>query len=214
MAKSLGITETVMVKLASGFKASNVETFVLERFYLTLMLNDLYKGKSFWKVAEFYGCARGDVQNLLTCAVSFVSCVHYFVLELGEFWGLSDLLHTFVRELSMASASELIPLMELPSVPKGRARLLYDAGFRSLADVAKSSPEDLLGRVLHLSKQAAHHMVAAAQVLVYERIDALRDEADSLLELVPKKLTNSPISFDESSPSHNSDDSANNTPED
>ena len=127
------------------------------------MLSDLRKGESFWQVSEFYGCDRGDVQNQLSRAASFVSCIHYFVQELGEFRDLS--------ELAMSFNSELIPLMELSSMSKGKARLLYDAGFRSLADVAKSSPDDLAARVQHVSKQAAQNMVSAAQALVYERVD-------------------------------------------
>lgn len=173
------------MQLVKGLEPK-VDRFVIDRFYLTLILNDLYKGKSFWKISESYKCNRGDVQNLLSCAVSFIFCVHQFAQELGEFWGLCDLLLTFSRELSMCSSSELLPLMELPAVAKGRARLLYAAGFRSLADVAKSDPDELVSRVEHLSRQVAHHMVAAARVLVYDKIDSLRDEADSLLEMVPK----------------------------
>lgn len=158
----------------------------LERFYLTLMLNDLYKGESFWNVAEQYGCTRGDVQNLLSSAASFASCVYHFTQELEEFWPYTELLLPFSRDLSMCCTSELIPLMELPSVSKGRARLLYKAGFRTLADVAKSTTEELAARIEYLPKRIAQQMIGAAKVLVYERVDALRDEADSLLELVPK----------------------------
>jgi POLQ-like helicase len=76
--------------------------------------------------------------------------------------------------------------MELPSVAKGRARMLYKAGFRTLTDVAKSNPDELVSRVDHLPKRTAMQMIAAAKVLVYEKADALREEADSLLELVPR----------------------------
>ena len=196
MSSALGVNEATMVKLMTG-QTPLVDPFVLRRFYLSLMLNDLRKGESFWQVSEFYGCDRGDVQNLLSRAASFVSCIHYFVQELGEFRDLSDSLHSFVRELAMSVNSELIPLMELPSMSKNKARLLYDAGFRSLADVAKSSPGDLAARVQHVSKQAAQHMVSAAKALVYERVDALRDEADALMELVPKTAITSSL-LDES----------------
>lgn len=185
VARTLGIDESVVVHLVKGWE-SKVERFVIERFYLTLMLNDLYKGKSLWEVSESYRCNRGDVQNLLVCAVSFISCVHHFIQELGEFGGLGDLLLTYIRELSISSSSELIPLLELPAVSKGRARLLYNAGFRSLTDVAKSNPDELVSRVKHLSKQAAHHMIAAARVRVYDKVNSLRDEANSLLEMLPK----------------------------
>ena len=40
-------------------------------------------------------------------------------------------------------------------------------------------------------------MVSAAKALVYERVDALRDEADALMELVPKTAITSSL-LDES----------------
>ncbi|XP_046445398.1 helicase POLQ-like isoform X1 [Daphnia pulex] len=185
VARTIGINETVMVKLMSN-QQPKIERSVLERFYLTLMLNDLFKGESVWNVSELYGCTRGDVQNLLSSASSFASCVFHFVQELDEFWAFSDLLLPFSRELSMCCTAELIPLMELPSVGKGRARMLFKAGFRTLTDVAKTNPEELVSRVDHLPKRSALQMIAAAKVLVYEKADALREEADSLLELVPR----------------------------
>ena len=173
-----------MAKLMTN-QSPKVDPFILQRFYLTLMLSDLYKGKSCWHVAEVYGCTRGDVQSLLSNAASFASCVYHFVQELEEFWAFSELLLPFSRELSMCCASELIPLMELPSVAKGRAQLLFKAGFRSLADVAKSTPEELSSRVDHLPRRTAHQMIDAARNLVHNRIEVLRDEADLLLEMVP-----------------------------
>lgn len=164
-----------------------VDPFVLQRFYLTLMLNDLYKGESFWNVSELYGCTRGDVQSLLSNAASFASSVYHFVQELEEFWAFSELLLPFSRELSLCCSSELVPLMELPSVGKGRAQLLFKAGFRSLADIAKSSPEELSSRIDHLPKRTARQMIAAAQNLVQNRIEILRDEADFLMEMLPPR---------------------------
>lgn len=71
-------------------------------------------------VSELYGCARGDVQNLVSSAASFASCVCNFTQELEEFWAFSELLSPFSRELSLCCTAELIPLMELPSVGKGK----------------------------------------------------------------------------------------------
>lgn len=188
----MGVNESVMVKLMAG-QQPKLERFVLQRFYLTLMLNDLWKGDSFWNVAETYGLTRGDVQNLLSSAASFASCVHHFTQELEEFWAFSELLLPFSRQLSMCCTSELIPLMELPSVAKGRARLFYKAGFKSLTDVAKSSASDLVKRVEHLPVRIAQQIIAAAKVLVFEKVDSLREEADSLLDLIPRARLLQPL---------------------
>ena len=79
--------------------------------------------------------------------------------------------------------------MELPSVGKGRARLLFKAGYRSLAEVAQTTAEDLVSRVQFLPKRIAVQMVAAAKVLVFERVEALREEADLLMSgFAPKPI--------------------------
>ena len=77
VARKIGINETVMVKLMTN-QQQKIEPNILQRFYLTLMLNDVLKGESVWNVSEFYGCTRGDVQNLLSNAASFASCVFHF----------------------------------------------------------------------------------------------------------------------------------------
>lgn len=51
---------------------------VLRRFYLTLMLYDLWNQRSVWDVANEYQVPRGIVQNLMTSAAAFSSCVLRF----------------------------------------------------------------------------------------------------------------------------------------
>ena len=48
------------------------------RFFVALMLYDLYREQPVWRVAEKYQQNRGFVQNLLQTAISFASCVFYF----------------------------------------------------------------------------------------------------------------------------------------
>ena len=55
-----------------------VDEFVVNRFYLTLMLYDLWKQKTIWEVAEKFQQPRGFIQNLLSSAASFASCVAHF----------------------------------------------------------------------------------------------------------------------------------------
>lgn len=185
VARTLGINETVMMQLWKGQEVK-CDRFILDRFYLTLILNDLLKDNSFWKVSETYHCNRGAVQNLLARTMSFVSSVQHFVQELNDFWQVSESLTSLNRKLSTCCLSEFMPLLALPCVANGRARLLYDAGFRSLIDVAKSDPDQLVRRIDHLPKTIAHYMVSTARLLVLDKVDMLRDEADSLLEFIPK----------------------------
>ena len=60
------------------FLLQKVNDFVLNRFYLTLMLYELWKQKSLWEVADRFQQPRGFIQNLLSSAASFASCVNNF----------------------------------------------------------------------------------------------------------------------------------------
>ena len=93
--------------------------------------------------------------------------------------------------------------MELPFVARDRARSLYRAGFRSLADVANATPEDIVARVDNLHRQTARHMIAAAKVLVYDKNDALDEGDDSYLELVTTRMR-PPVPLDDTFQTQNS----------
>lgn len=50
------------------------------RFFIALILFDLYKESPVWEVSEKYRVDRGLVQSMLQSAISFASCVYYFSL--------------------------------------------------------------------------------------------------------------------------------------
>lgn len=50
----------------------------MRRFYLTLILYKLLKEHTVWEVAAVFKVTRGFVQNLLTSASSFASCMVHF----------------------------------------------------------------------------------------------------------------------------------------
>lgn len=55
-----------------------VDEFVVKRFYLILMLYDLWRQKFLWEVVEKFDQFRGFIQNFLFSTVSFGVCVYYF----------------------------------------------------------------------------------------------------------------------------------------
>ena len=71
---SMGIS--IRMKRVKLFQ--KVNEFVIKRFYLTLMLYELWKQKTIWEVAEKFQQPRGFIQNLLSSAASFASCVAHF----------------------------------------------------------------------------------------------------------------------------------------
>jgi hypothetical protein len=54
----------------------NKETML--RFYIAVMLYDLFKNKNFYDVAKFWDQSRGSIQNLYSQVASFATSILYF----------------------------------------------------------------------------------------------------------------------------------------
>jgi hypothetical protein len=48
------------------------------RFYVAMMLYDLFKNKNFYDVAKFWDQPRGTIQSLYSQAASFATSMLYF----------------------------------------------------------------------------------------------------------------------------------------
>ncbi|XP_062572768.1 helicase POLQ-like [Saccostrea cucullata] len=166
-----------------------LDDFVVKRFYLTLILYDLWKQRTLWEVAEKFEYPRGFVQNLLSGATSFATCVYHFCQELEEFWAYQELLGTFVKRLAYCVSAELLPLMEIPGVKLGRAKQLYNAGFQSVALVAAADPEILVKSIQQIPRKVAKQIVASAKVLLNEKAEALLQEVEELVTVPVDRST-------------------------
>ncbi|EDO44748.1 predicted protein, partial [Nematostella vectensis] len=184
----IGVTDLYLLGRAYGRKLTKcpVGEEVVHRFYLSLMLYKLMQGSSMWHVSSVFQVSRGFVQNLLTSAASYASCLVRFT-EAKEFWTIKLLLEAMVRKLSYTTHLELIPLMEVAGVKQARARQLYKAGYRNLSDLAWAEPAVLVQQIEHLPKKHAQQIVSAAKMLLNEKADALREEAEDLVN-GPAKL--------------------------
>ncbi|XP_068670682.1 helicase POLQ-like isoform X1 [Montipora foliosa] len=190
VARLVGATESILSRRASGLRAKkndNDSERPLKRFYLTLILHKLMKEHTIWETAALFNVTRGFVQNLLTSTSSFASCMVHFTRELNEFWGLNLLLEAMVKKLSYTASLELIPLMEVPGVKQARARQLFKAGYKSLSSLAWADVNALVSGIEHLSRRQANQIVSAAKMLLQEKADALREEAEEMTCL-PQEL--------------------------
>lgn len=181
-AKILGINDACAAKMITGVPIKSVPERVLNRFYLTLMLNALWNGKTVFQVSNKFQVARGLVQQLMTNAAAFASSVVHFCEELDEFWAFADLLKGMSLRLQHCSSKELLPLMELPYVKLSRAKQLYAAGYRTLQSIAKADPGDLMDNIEHLSRKVANQLIATAKLSLLEKVENLREEAEDVLE--------------------------------
>ncbi|RUS81301.1 hypothetical protein EGW08_010943 [Elysia chlorotica] len=181
VAAAIGVPENYLSLRAGGLSSrKKVCLLTVNRFYLTLMLWDLWKEHTVWQVAETFSQTRGFIQNLLSQAAAFASCVLHYCEELEEFWAYQVLLEKFVKRLAHCVTSELLPLMDVPGVKLARAKQLYSAGYRSVSQLAAATEDQLSSCVAHLSRRAASQIVSAAKNILEERKAALMEEVDSL----------------------------------
>ncbi|XP_027980018.1 helicase POLQ-like isoform X3 [Eumetopias jubatus] len=105
--------------------------------------------------------------------------------ELEEFWVYRALLGELTKKLTYCVKAELIPLMEVTGVLEGRAKQLYNAGYKSLMHLANANPEVLVRTLDHLSRRQAKQIVSSAKMLLHEKAEALQEEVEELLRLPP-----------------------------
>ncbi|CAL1683577.1 unnamed protein product [Lasius platythorax] len=182
VARLLGITEATANKLRDGIMPKSVEKRVVHRFYVTLIVYELWNHHSVYSLAEKYQVNRGVIQNLLNAVSIFASSVVRFCQELPEFWAFTEMLSTFSKKLSYCCPSELETLMELPSVKIGRARQLYKAGYRTLQSIAKADAREIKEKIPYLSNKMVTQITAAAKLLILQRAEDLKDEWEDVLD--------------------------------
>ncbi|KAJ2938813.1 hypothetical protein O0L34_g18436 [Tuta absoluta] len=181
-AKILGITEMNAIRMMTGKPITNVPEIVLCRFYLALMLHDLWKQVPFPDVSYKYCLPRGTVQSVMTSSAAFASSAVRLCEQLSPLWAFRALLAELAPRLQHCAAPELHQLMELPAVKKARAVQLMRAGYKRIEDLAKASVDDLVSNVTHLSRSAATHLVSAARMMLIEKVENLRAEAEIVME--------------------------------
>ncbi|XP_073093467.1 helicase POLQ-like isoform X5 [Manis javanica] len=183
----LGVSENFIGKKASGQAIKKkVDKDIVNRLYLSFVLYTLLRETNIWSVSEKFNMPRGYIQNLLTGAAAFASCVlHFCEQELEEFWVYRALLVELTKKLTYCVKAELIPLMEVTGVLEGRAKQLYNAGYKSLVHLANADPEVLIKTIDHLSRRQAKQIVSSAKMLLHEKAEALQEEVEELLRLPP-----------------------------
>ncbi|CAB3241306.1 unnamed protein product [Arctia plantaginis] len=157
-ARVLGITEMNAVRMMTG-KAITVGN------------------KSVW-----YCIPRGTVQSVMASSSAFASCGVRFCSELERLWAFGALLAELAPRLQHCADPGLAPLMELPAVKKARALQLSRAGYKRIEDLAKASVDELMSGVSHLSRTSANQLISAARMMLIEKVENLRAEAEDVME--------------------------------
>lgn len=116
-ANIVGITESLAMKMVTRptlIKES--EKLLMKRFYVALMLFDLWNGENIHEVASRYKVNRGIAFNLMSSAASRAYCIYRFCEIYDDFWVFKEILEKFSKRLSYCCSADLLPLMELPTV--------------------------------------------------------------------------------------------------
>ncbi|KHN75443.1 Helicase POLQ-like [Toxocara canis] len=134
------------------------------RLYIAFMMRRIWDEESLWSVAERFHVPRGWLQSVLQSTCSQASSISRFSEKVPQLWPLKHLLPELVQRLRDCCQQELIPLMAIDGVKRGRARQLYDCGFKTVGAVASVDPNMLVSMVEHLNRRQARMIVSSAQV--------------------------------------------------
>ena len=114
----------------------------LDRVFIAAILYDLINEVSISQITRQFNVERGMIQSLQMQCASFAGQTARFCEIYGSVL-LASTLNRFRQRLSFAARSELLALMVLPSISKGIARILYDAGLPSPIEISNLNREAL-----------------------------------------------------------------------
>eukprot|EP00004_Rigifila_ramosa_P011186 TRINITY_DN2368_c0_g1_i14.p1 TRINITY_DN2368_c0_g1~~TRINITY_DN2368_c0_g1_i14.p1 ORF type:complete len:792 (+),score=170.84 TRINITY_DN2368_c0_g1_i14:2006-4381(+) len=113
------------------------------RFYAALALWELTHNEApLWQVSRDFRIERGALQALQNNASSFATMTATFAAKLG-WWEFDMLLTGLSGRLNYGVQPDALPLCMIAKVGGARARVLYNAGFHTVAAVAASKPEKI-----------------------------------------------------------------------
>ncbi|XP_054668721.1 DNA polymerase theta isoform X2 [Grus americana] len=147
VAELVGIEEGFLARSVKGKIIAKTEKqhrqmAIHRRFFTSLALLDLISEVPLKDMTKKYGCSRGQLQSLQQSAATYAGMVTVFCNRLG--WhNMELLLSQFQSRLTFGVHRELCDLVRVSLLNAQRARTLYNAGFVTVADLAKASPDDV-----------------------------------------------------------------------
>uniref|UniRef100_A0ABM5FQZ1 DNA polymerase theta isoform X2 n=1 Tax=Pogona vitticeps TaxID=103695 RepID=A0ABM5FQZ1_9SAUR len=147
VAELVGIEESFLACSVKGKMVARTEKqrrqmAIHKRFYTSLALLDLINEVPLKDVAKKYGCNRGQLQSLQQSAATYAGMITIFCNRLG--WhNMEQLLSQFQSRLTFGVQRELCDLVRISLLNAQRARALYNAGFITVADVAKGTDAEV-----------------------------------------------------------------------
>jgi DNA polymerase theta len=147
VADLVGVKESFLARAVNGQVPERTPeqraiSGVHRRFFTALALHDLVQEIPLHVVATRYGVSRGLLQSLQASAATFAGMVTVFCEKLS--WhNMELLLAQFQSRLHFGIEKELCELVTISLLNGQQARLLYNAGYRSLSSIAAASPSEI-----------------------------------------------------------------------
>ncbi|KAJ9435807.1 Helicase and polymerase-containing protein TEBICHI, partial [Diplonema papillatum] len=199
IAGMVGVSEPFVLQksafLSVGQNTASFDEYTCRRFYLALTLTELLNEVPVPDVAAKYGVEKGWLQNVQINSALFCNMMVGFTESMA--WSsLQVTMQSYVKRIGCGVRADCAHLTEIPGVQAGRARCLWNAGFKDIGKIAKADPAVLAAKVQQIStrpgkaNQAAKffgqgvavRVVAAAKVLLAQKVEEKRKELEILEE--------------------------------
>ncbi|XP_065359791.1 helicase POLQ-like [Calliphora vicina] len=188
--KQMGFTDAHAAKIVKNMSIQGPMELKLNRLYKVLILMDLINVEPLPTVSAKFNIERGQLQNLASQATAAASAIVRLCEQVAEFWCFKPLFERIGKKMDRCGTLELEPLLELPAVKINRAKQLYAAGFKTVEDIAKTRPIDLVKSVEHMPMKIAKEIISAAKIILMKKLDHLEEETEALkVCLRPDNLT-------------------------
>jgi len=115
----------------------------LRRIKTTLVLREWINEASEDMLMEAYGVGPGDLAGLVETGEWIASSLARIAEYLGGPVGIGGMLELLSTRIRYGIKPELVPLVTIPGVGRVKARRLYQAGYKTLHDLATASPKEL-----------------------------------------------------------------------
>ena len=161
VADTVGVLESFLGRAVQGKVLAHTDAqrsllWVHQRFYTALALHDLVHEVPILEVAAKYGATKGLLQSLQGAAGTFAGMTTVFCNRLG--WkNMELLLSQFQNRLAFGVERELCDLVRVSLVNASRARVLYNAGFHTLASLASTNPSSVELCLRRATPFRSHH---------------------------------------------------------
>lgn len=152
----------------------------LRRFYLVLIIYEVYKHRDIMIVAHRFHLERGTLNGMLQQAATAANSLLRFVDAMqDEFWAIKNLLPQVCNALTYCCSPELMGLLQLPGLKIPRARQLYNAGFVNIRSIAVlKKPQEITSKIDKINKHQAGKIITAARHFMKGVKDELEIEVE------------------------------------